>query len=100
LLAQLTAVKTMLLQRRGRLDPGQIQGPLQQYADAIGAELTAKGVPDAAPAQAAHAIEPAAMPDPFEDLSPWLVRRLQMARDIARQVRGEAKRALAALQAS
>jgi hypothetical protein len=36
------------------------------------------------------------MPDPFEDLSPWLVRRLQMAREIAQQVRGEANEALQA----
>jgi uncharacterized membrane protein YccC len=97
LLAQLTAVKTMLLLRRGRLDPGQIQEPLQQYAQAIGAELTAKAAPGA-PTHAGPAAQtdgPTAMPDPFEDLSPWLVRRLQMARDIAQQVRGEANQALA-----
>jgi uncharacterized membrane protein YccC len=95
LLAQLTAVKTMLLQRRGRLSPEQIQGPLQQYAQAMNAVLTAKTAP--APAPPNHdAPGPVAMPDPFEDLSPWLLRRLQMAQDLALQVRGEASHALAA----
>jgi uncharacterized membrane protein YccC len=99
LLAQLTAVKTMLLLRRGRLDPDQIQEPLQQYAQAIGTELTAKAASGAAAAHTGPAAQtdgPTVMPDPFEDLSPWLVRRLQMARDIAQQVRGEADEALAA----
>jgi hypothetical protein len=90
-------VKTMLLLRRGRLDPAQIQEPLQQYAQAIGAELTAKAAPGTAThaGPAAQTDGPAVMPDPFEDLSPWLVRRLQMAREIAQQVRGEANEALA-----
>jgi uncharacterized membrane protein YccC len=100
LLAQLTAVKTMLLQRRGRLDPQQIQEPLQQFAQSISAVLTAKNATPAARPEAAQAIGPAALPDPFEDLSPWLVRRLQMAREIAQQVRSEANEALAASAAS
>jgi hypothetical protein len=77
------------------LSPEQIQGPLQQYAQAMNAVLTAKTAP--APAPPDHdAPGPVAMPDPFEDLSPWLLRRLQMAQDLAVQVRGEARQALAA----
>ncbi|HWI83603.1 FUSC family protein [Ramlibacter sp.] len=101
LLAQLTAVKTMLLQRRGRLDPGQIQGPLQQAAASIETALAGaeREAPPAGGAPAAAAVGPVALPDPFEDLSPWLVRRLQLASGIARQVRAEARQAVAALQA-
>ena len=40
LLAQLTAVKTMLLMRRGRLNAEQIRTPLREAADAIARELT------------------------------------------------------------
>ncbi len=96
LLAQLTAVKTMLLQRRGRLDVQQIQRPLQQAADRIEAALsrTQGGSPVGSDALAAAARGPVRLADPFEDLSPWLVRRLQLAGGIAREVRAEAQEVL------
>ena len=47
LLAQLTIVKTMLLRRRGRLTPEQIDTPLQHAALAIAATLTQAALPPA-----------------------------------------------------
>ena len=39
---------------------------------------------------------PVAMPDPYaSDLTPWLLRRLQLADAIALQLRDEARQALA-----
>jgi uncharacterized membrane protein YccC len=101
LLAQLTAVKTMLLQRRGRLDPEQIQRPLQEAARAIDATLagTDGGAPARVDEAAPAARGPVPLADPFEDLSPWLLRRLQLASGIAREVRGEATQVLEATRA-
>lgn len=90
LLAQLTAVKTMLLQRRDRLHVEEIREPLQQAADRLQAVLAGAG--DANAAEPEDTPEPAGnLPDPFEhDLSPWLLRRLQLAIDIAAALRAEA----------
>lgn len=93
LLAQLTAVKTMLLRRRGRLKPEQLRAPLMQTAETIATTLVAR-----APAKAANAPHtdaapgPVALPDPFDDdLSPWVLRRLDLAAGIAIQLRDDAK---------
>jgi len=104
LLAQLTTVKTMLLLRRGRLNPEQLQAPLQQAAQAISATLSispASAAASLAPHAAAPDTEPrinatpAALPDPFqEDLSPWVLRRLDLATGIAVQLREDAAQAL------
>ncbi|WP_079433018.1 FUSC family membrane protein [Zoogloea sp. LCSB751] len=92
LLAQLTAVKTMLMQRRGRLDAARIQLPLQHATEAIDQALTAPGVQPTAPTQATDS---AALPNPFEqDLSPWLLRRLGLASELAAQVREDAEQVL------
>jgi uncharacterized membrane protein YccC len=92
LLAQLTAVKTMLLQRRGRLDPGQIQEPLQQAAEGIERTLSQEAGPTPQAPEDASSSGPVALPDAFDgDLSPWLVRRLQLASGIARHLRGDAQ---------
>ena len=102
LLAQLTAAKTMLLLRRGRLDAQQLSEPLRSSAEAIGAVL-AGSAPVATPSDEHRAMkaEPLALPDPFgEDLSPWLLRRLQLATDLATEVRGDSQRVLLALQTS
>jgi uncharacterized membrane protein YccC len=90
LLAQLTAVKTMLLQRRDRLRIDEIRGPLKDASDDIASALGKSGA--AEPAGDAPDSETAMqMPDPFEqDLSPWLVRRLQHARSLGRSLRIEA----------
>jgi len=98
LLAQLTAVKTTLLLRRGRLKPGQIRAPLMQAAETI--ETTLIGQPAAltgAP-RADASPGPVVLPDPFEDdLSPWVLRRLDLAAAIAVQLRDDACQVLRAL---
>ena len=89
LLAQLTSVKTMLLLRRDRLDAAQIGAPLERAAAAIEATLTA--ATQGAAVQAAAAISPVALPDPFEnDLNPWLLRRLDLAAGLAVELRDDA----------
>jgi uncharacterized membrane protein YccC len=96
LLAQLTAVKSLLLLRRDRLAPAQIRPPLQQAANAIAAALTLPLPPRAGPAAAAAAAapEPVALPDLHTaDLSPWLLRRLALARGLALQLADDAREA-------
>ncbi len=96
LLAQLTVIKTMLLLRRERLRPAQIRAPLARAAAAIEAALT--GDPPAAVGGSGlpGAQEgPFALPDPFEnDLSPWVLRRLDLASGLATQLRGDAEEVL------
>jgi uncharacterized membrane protein YccC len=93
LLAQLTAVKTMLLLRRDRLDVARIADPLQRAAQTIEATLSTGPAPQA-PSEA-QASGPVALPDPFEhDLSPWLLRRLHLASDISCSVRTDAQQVL------
>jgi uncharacterized membrane protein YccC len=96
LLAQLTAVKTMLLLRRGNLEPERIRAPLMRAAETIEATLIAS--PSAAVAGAPRADAspgPVALPDPFEsDLSPWVLRRLDLAAGIAVQLRDDANQVL------
>jgi uncharacterized membrane protein YccC len=89
LLAQLTAVKTMLLQRRDRLQIEEIRHALQSAADHIAAGLEGR---ETSPATMEPSSEtPSTMPDPFqEDLSPWLVRRLRLAQGLAQRLHTEA----------
>ena len=95
LLAQLTIVKTMLLRRRGRLTPEQIDLPLELAALAIAATLTRNVPPVAAAQTAAQTPE---LSDPFEgNLSPWLLHRLSRAEGIAVHLRRDADRVLAEL---
>lgn len=89
LLAQLTAVKTMLLSRRDRLHIEEMQHALKEAGDRITANL-ATGSTGEAPIEPTSET-PSTMPDPFEaDLSPWLVRRLQLAAGLAQQLHAEA----------
>jgi uncharacterized membrane protein YccC len=91
LLAQLTAVKTMLLQRRGRLKVEQLQAPLQHAAQAIAAALSGSGQTPGTQAGVFESAGAVNLPDPLEeDLSPWLLRRLQLAQDIAQNLRSDA----------
>ena len=93
LLAQLTIVKTMLLRRRGRLTPEQIDAPLEQAALGIAATLMQTPAPTAV---ATAATQPPELSDPFEgNLSPWLLHRLDRAVGVALQLRLDADRALA-----
>jgi uncharacterized membrane protein YccC len=100
LLAQLTAIKTMLLQRRDRLDFPALQGPLQLAAATIAAELdrpTPAAAQDASPAAAREEARPMLeLPDAVEgNLNPWLLRRLHLAVRIGQDLGVEAARAVA-----
>ncbi|RZM04660.1 MAG: FUSC family protein [Variovorax sp.] len=98
MLAQLSAVKSMLVLRRDRLTPSEIEGPLARTAErieaAIGTPPTAgTAMPSSPPATAlAGAIT---LPDPFDnDITPWLLRRLDLATALATQLRDDAARIL------
>src|SRR5574337_426483 len=98
LLAQLTAVKSMLLLRRGHLYNEQVHAPLQAAAERIEAILSGRDMP--APREAdsdeAAAVEP--LPPLVEaDLTPWLLRRLRLAEGLALQLRAEAGQVVAPL---
>ena len=86
--AQLTTVKTMLLQRRGQLAHAHIDAPLKKATLELGTILSqdTSCLAETAPASAASGLF--ALPDPFEsDLSPWLLRRLDLATGMAKQLR-------------
>lgn len=91
LLAQLTTVKTMLLLQRGRLTHQQVDLPLKQTAKAIEAALCGRDVPSQTAMRAVTPLAWSGLSDPFDgDLSPWLLRRLQLADSIALQLRANA----------
>ncbi|NMM82042.1 FUSC family protein [Acidovorax sp. SRB_14] len=99
LLAQLTAVKTLLLLRRGLLQAEQVQAPLEQAAERIGTLLLGKAPADAPEAGASPGPEP--LPSPYEsDLSAWLLRRLRLATELAALMRADADQVLASLVAT
>lgn len=96
LLAQLTAIKTMLLHRRDRLDLQQLQAPLQEAATAI-TQALAGGTARAPRPAADDAMDSMLnVPDPLlgPDLTPWLLRRLHLSVGIAHELRAEASEAL------
>ncbi|MDM0011889.1 FUSC family membrane protein [Variovorax sp. J22P168] len=101
LLAQLSAVKSMLVLRRDRLTLAEIEGPLARTAQRIEAAIGAApssgpAMPDAAPATTLAG--PIPLPDPFDnDISPWLLRRLDITTGIAAQLRDDAARILQTL---
>lgn len=100
LLAQLTVIKTMLLLRRERLQPAQIREPLSQAARSLSATLTTGATARTAAAPALRRVAasqegPVALPDPFDnDLSPWVLRRLELAGGLAQQLREDADQVL------
>lgn len=94
LIAQLTAVKSMLLLRRAQLDLDIARPALEQASKRIEAELSGKAVGgpgiDAEidlPAAAGQPFQP--KPDPLlaNDLTPWLLRRLTLTRAMAAELR-------------
>jgi len=96
LLAQLTTVKTILLQRRGRLMAEPIDAPLERAVHTL--ELALTGQPAAVSIQPRPVVAPQAveLQNPFEgDLSSWLLRRLDLATGIAVQLRADADHVLA-----
>ncbi|WP_206668564.1 FUSC family protein [Pseudomonas saliphila] len=95
LLAQLAVVKTMLMRRR-HLDQETTREPLQKASILIESLLTATEPqrPDSAPTITSW---PTELPqtDPFAyDLSPWIVRRLDLACNLAAQLREDADKVL------
>ena len=101
LLAQLTAVKSMLLQRRGQLNTSRMRAPLLQAADAIESALLA--APDAAArTPTAASRDPVAMPPVGSDegLDLPVLRRLAMLQALAAQLRSEADEVAQALAGS
>ena len=97
LLAQLSAVKAMLLLRRDRLPVERISAPLTEAAQRIEAALRsdAPAAPAAELAPRSRAAGPIQLPDPSErDISPWLLRRLDLAGEIAALLREDAARIL------
>jgi uncharacterized membrane protein YccC len=95
LLAQLTAVKAMLLLRRGRLDAYLIQQPLDEAARAIDATLSGVAPPhvDAPLDNEDVSSGPIDVPELSPgDLSAWLLRRLRLSRAIAQRMHDDAAR--------
>ncbi|MDR3452787.1 MAG: FUSC family membrane protein [Rhodoferax sp.] len=95
LLAQFTAIKSLLLLRRAQLDLDVATPALQQASQRIQAELAGTGTgaePGPAPAVAGQPFQP--RPDPLvaADLTPWLLRRLALACAMARELRLAADR--------
>lgn len=94
--AQLTTVKTLLLQRRGRLALDQIDAPLKEAAQSIGALLTQSHLQTLPQTRFVDTDPVIELPDPFAgDLSPWLLRRLDLAASIAVQLRCNADQVVA-----
>jgi uncharacterized membrane protein YccC len=95
LLAQLTTVKTMLMQRRGRLTHSEIDQPLRLAAQSIAAKLVGKNVPSQEEQHSDPAPERPVLSNPFDgDLTPWLLRRLALADGMALALRCNADRVL------
>ena len=95
LLAQLTAVKTLLMLRRGHLDAQRLAAPLQDTGREIDLLLTSGATVGAREVvQGVSSSEPLKLPDPFgQDVTPWLLRRLQLAIELARIMGDDARRA-------
>lgn len=105
LLGQLSAIQSILLLRRDRLQTQAITEPLAQAAAHITAVLEPAGpatsqAEDAPPQDgAALPALPEALPDPFEpDVTPWLLRRLSLSVELAHEVRAGSARVLQAVQ--
>ena len=122
LLAQLTAVKSMLLLRRGQLDMAVAKPALAQASQCIAAELAGSSTEppqfsanpsSPSPDPLRPAPDPVATgdssdtafiagqpfqprPDPLlaNDLTPWLLRRLALASSMAQELRRAVARAL------
>ena len=97
LLAQLTAVKSLLMLRRGQLDLAQATPALEHAAQCIAAELSGQTAEAASPNPPGFSISGQPYlerPDVLlaADLTPWLLRRLQLACAMAGELRVAASR--------
>ena len=116
LLAQLTAIKSLLLLRRSQLDMAVATPALQAAARQIDLELTTTPKKETAPAwqevnlnvkvgaeveeavpgtttSAAQPFQPRPDPLAVDDLTPWLLRRLSLATAMARELQQAASMA-------
>ena len=103
LLAQLTAIKSLLLLRRSQLDMAVATPALQAAARQIGLELAASAPleptttdatsTDTNPSIAAQPFQPRPDPLAVDDLTPWLLRRLTLATAMARELQQAAHQA-------
>ena len=103
LLAQLTAVKSLLLLRRTQLDMNVAAPALVDAMQRISAELAEVTDLAGAAASASHAATVSVAGQPFQprphplvaaDLTPWLLRRLTLACGMASELRHATDRAL------
>lgn len=96
LLAQLSAVKTLLVLRRDRLNLEEATAALENAIDRIERKLGSLPVaPTTDGAPAGTLSGGITLPDPFEtEVTPWLLRRLDASTNIAIQVRDDAARVL------
>ncbi|WBY01976.1 FUSC family membrane protein [Ramlibacter tataouinensis] len=90
LLAQLTAIKTLLLLRRERLDRERLRPELAGAAEAIADALLAPQGAAANGEVPPELPEPPPVPAGHDDLTPWALRRLALAGRAACQVRSGA----------
>jgi uncharacterized membrane protein YccC len=95
MLAQLSAVKSMLMLRRDRLTADMVEGPLERATRRIDAQIgnlnELDGAVEDAGALPSLPAGPVPLPDPFDDdVSPWLLRRLDLAVGLAAQMRNDA----------
>ena len=105
MLAQLTAIKSLLLLRRSQLDMAVATPALQEAARQIGLELAPAlkkeaapawqevKVDEAVPSAAAQPFQPRPDPLAVDDLTPWLLRRLTLATAMARELQQAASMA-------
>ena len=98
LLAQLTAVKTMLLLRRGQLNAEHLREPLRSAAETIETTLLAEPAAAAPSRPSATAWQSRASTEPVaDDLTPWALRRLDLAENVAVRLRQDADEVVSAL---
>ena len=96
LLAQLSAVKTLLVLRRDRLNLEEATAALENAIDRIERKLgSLPTIPTTDGGPAGTLGGGITLPDPFEtEVTPWLLRRLDASTNIAIQVRDDAARVL------
>lgn len=106
LLGQLSAIQSLLLLRRDRLQDDLVAAPIGAAARELESRLDLDCRESLSDAEALPALMPALLaipedlPDPFlNDASPWLLRRLRLAMTLAQAVRRDALAVLAELEA-
>ena len=102
LLAQLTAIKTLLLVRRGHLQADRLAQPLRDSAHSIEAALAggSSAATEASAPEEGPAADTEVLPDPFgEEVTPWLLRRLSLSIGLAGRLRADAQGISSAMHA-